>query len=67
MDHAWLCGSVSGSNWFRRPGFTDLLPDVDEPANFYQHGNNQYLHMIKNGIPTRSQCLAGCRSAVFGP
>ena len=24
MDHAWLCGSVSGSNWFRRNGWWGL-------------------------------------------
>ena len=24
MDHAWLCGSVSGSSWFRRPGWWGL-------------------------------------------
>ena len=23
---------------------TELLPDVDEPANFYQHGHCQYGH-----------------------
>ena len=28
---------------------TELLPDTDEPANFYQHGN-QYLHMIKTAL-----------------
>ena len=28
---------------------TELLPDGDESANFYQHGN-QYLHMIKTAL-----------------
>ena len=49
----WVCQRVKLVQKTRvmRSGMeiTELLPDTDEEANFYGHGN-QYLHMIKTAL-----------------
>lgn len=49
----WVCQRVKLVQKTRvmRSGMeiTELLPDTDEEANFYAHGN-QYLHMIKTAL-----------------
>ena len=78
----WVCQRVKLVQKTRvmRSGMeiTELLPDTDEEANFYAHGN-QYLHMIKTALleanagqrslvreapTTEAQQMAGCNKEI---